>query len=417
MPKFKYRALNANGKTIEDYFNAESRKEALEKLIRRGLQPLQLEPVSREGFPQNVQRKLFKGTHSSDRQSKLSHKIALPFLKRILQLHGSGMPIGDTLKILQTRLRDESQKELAIALWRELSEGKGLAEALKKYPKVFGEDIIYPIEAAEVTGNLSPVLKEVIRLLTERERLKKKVLAGMAYPVFVSVVAIFVVGFFLFFLLPRIERMLTALGGHLTLPARLLIGFSHSLVYGLPLMCVMVIVVWFSLIEWRKRSNHGHLRTDAWTLKFPFIGNLVRYVEICRVSNLMSTLLGSGVNLTEAMRLTEKAIHNLYLRQLFQEARSKINDGIALPIAFKSREIPFFTDLALDILTVGENTGNLHESLQEIYLLHNEEVDTRLRWLTNFITSFALGFAFFLVGVLALGIVSSIMQFSNSLKF
>ncbi|MDR1254956.1 MAG: type II secretion system F family protein [Puniceicoccales bacterium] len=402
MLKFKYKT---GGSKKEGFIFAKNKKQALQLLVRQGIQPAELILIA-------------KGVEKDPAENvkKLNSKIALPFLKRIFQLHGAGLPLGDTLKILQTRLRDQNQKELAIVLWKDLSEGKSLGDALKNYPNIFGEDIIYPIEAAEVTGNLAPVFKEIIHLLTEREQLKKKVLSGMAYPTIVSMVAIIVVGFFLFFLLPRIEHMLTSLGGEMALPARILIGFSHALLYGFPVIVVGLVVGCITIRSWRKFSASGKFKTDSFILKLPVVNTLIRYVEICRVSNLLSTLLSSGVNLTEGMRLTEKVIGNICLRKLYQEARNKINDGVAMSVAFKAKSIPFFTDLALDILTVGESTGNMHESLKEVYRLHNEELDSKFRFLTHAITSSALGFAFFLVGILALGIVSSVMQFSSSLN-
>ena len=402
MLKFKYKVA---GSSKEGTIFAESRKKALSLLSRQGVQASILTLIGHDN-----------SNNAADNVKKLNKKVVLPFLQRLLQLHGAGMPLGDTLKILQTRLQNPQLRDLAVVLWRELSEGKSLGAAMKNYPNVFSDDIIYPIEAAEVTGNLAPVLSEIIRLLVEREQLKKKIVSGMAYPVVVTCVAIFVVIFFLFFLLPRIESMLTAMGGTMTLPARVLIAFSNILLYGLPIGLVGTLVAVFGLRYCRKKSDNAILKTDRLLLKIPVIGSIVRYSEICRVSNLLSTLLGSGVNLTEAMRLTERSIHNLYFRRQYQEARAKINDGVMLTTAFKVNGLSLFTDLSLDILAVGENTGNLAASLSEVYRLHNQALDTKFNRMTTFITSGALGFAFFMVGVLALGIVSSVMQFSSSIK-
>lgn len=402
MLKFKYKVA---GSSKEGFIFADSKNKAITLLNRQGIQVSILTLVGRDN-----------SSNIADNVKKLTSKVALPFLQRLMQLHGAGLPLGDTLKILQTRLQDPNLKALSIVLWRELSEGKSLASAMKNYPNVFGDDIIYPIEAAEVTGNLAPVLTEIIRLLSEREQLKKKIVSGMTYPVIVSCVAVFVVIFFLFFLLPRIESMLTAMGGTMTLPARILIGCSNALLYGMPIAIVGTLGLIFGIRQWRKRSEAGVFKTDVFLLKIPFIGSIIRYTEICRVSNLLSTLLGSGVNLTEAMRLTEHSIHNLYFRQQYQEARGKINDGVALTNAFKVNGLSLFTELALDILVVGENTGTIASSFQEVYRLHNQDLDTKFNRLTTIITSGALGFAFLMVGVLALGIVSSVMQFSSSIK-
>ena len=400
MLKFKYKYAGKK----EGFIFARNKGHALQLLSRQGIRVDEIVGLGNDKKSPDGSLK------------KLNAKVALPFLKRVFQLHSAGLPIGDTLKILQLRVQDKAQKELAIALWRDLSEGKSFGVALRNYPHVFNEDIAAPIEAAEITGNLVPVLKQIIQLLTDREQLKKKIVNGMAYPAIVSTVAVIVVGFFLFFLLPRIEHMLHSLGGEMTLPARLLIVFSHVLLYGLPIGLVVLFLFVFALKTWRKRSAMGRLKTDTFVLKIPVVSHLIRCVEICRVSNLLATLLGSGVNLTEGMRLSEKVIKNVYLKKLFQNACSKVNDGVSLSVAFKSTGIGFFTDTALDIVTVGENTGNMHDSFNEVYKMLNEELDARFRFLTSFITSAALGFAFFLVAVLALGIVSSVMQFSNSLK-
>lgn len=403
MLKFRYKIA---GSSKEGTLFAHSKKQALALLTRQGIQASILTLLGRDD-----------SQDQSECAKKLKSSVALPFLKRLLQLHSAGLPLGDTLKILQTRLKDPKLRTLAVVIWRDLSEGKSLGSSLRNYPNVFGDEIVCPIEAAEATGNLTPVLTEIIRLLTEREQLKKKIIAGMSYPVIVSVVAIFVVAFFLFFLLPRIESMLTAMGGTLTLPARILIGFSNMLLYGLPVMLVLMVCSIFLVQQWRRRSESGVLKIDTLLLKIPVIGGILHYIEICRVSNLLATLLDSGVNLTEAMRLTERAIRNAYLRKQYQEGRLKINDGVAITVAFnKNKDVAMFPELALDILMVGESTGNLQNSFKEIYHLHNQELDVRLGRLTMGITSAALGFAFFMVTILALGIVSSIMQFSSSIK-
>ena len=185
MLKFKYKVA---GSGKDGIIFAESKKKALNLLSRQGIQPSILTLIGQDN-----------SKSLSDSIKNLNQKVALPFLKRLLQLHGAGLPLGDTLKILQTRLQDPQLRDLSIALWKDLSEGKSLGNAMKNYPNVFRDDIVYPIEAAEVTGNLAPVLKEIIRLLTEREQLKKKIISGMAYPVVVTCVAIVVVIFFLFF--------------------------------------------------------------------------------------------------------------------------------------------------------------------------------------------------------------------------
>ena len=147
-------------------------------------------------------------------------RIGLEFLKRLLELHGSGMPIADAVKLLNQRLSDPGQKEIAGILWKELAEGKTLSRAMRDLPEYFSESSSFVIEAGEATGNVSPILKKIIAHLEEKREIRSRVLGSMAYPVFVGVIAFGVVLFFLFYLLPQIEEMLASLGGELNFMAQ-----------------------------------------------------------------------------------------------------------------------------------------------------------------------------------------------------
>ena len=115
-------------------------------------------------------------------------RIGLVFLTRLLELHASGLPVGDSIRILSQRLSNPEQKQLATSLWRDLSEGATLAGALTRQPRYFSASITYVIEAGEATGNLAPILRKVIHFLEEKQAIRQKMLASMAYPGFISVV-------------------------------------------------------------------------------------------------------------------------------------------------------------------------------------------------------------------------------------
>ena len=119
--------------------------------------------------------------------------IGLNLLKRLYELHKSGMPIGDAIRILQNRLSGREQKTLVIGIWRDLSEGLTLAKALSRRTRFFTPSVCHVIQAGEATGHLAPILKKVIQYLEEKQAIRKKMLSSMAYPAFVTSVAILVV--------------------------------------------------------------------------------------------------------------------------------------------------------------------------------------------------------------------------------
>ncbi len=418
MTKFIYKASNAAGKILEGDVDATSKKEAVQQLKTKGYLVYSVREESshaKQAAASSKQSKKDDKGHSlkSAFQFGSDRKLALGFLKRLLQLYASGIPIGDAIKILQQRVTDPKQKEIAVSLWRDLSEGISLTTSMRKFPHVFNDSIICPLEAGEATGNLAPVIKEIVAYLENQEEMKKRIMAGLSYPIFVCVMALGVVALFLFFLLPRIQGMMSTLGGKMNWSAKLLIGSAEFALKGGPFIVVGLIIGFALLVRWKKTEVGRHF-LDKWFLKLPFFGKIFYRIDVCQVSNLMYTLLSSGINVTEAMRLVERAIKNTLLRSYFQTARVRINDGMAFSVAFKNGG-PFFSDLAIDILSVGESTGSLVKCFSEIYAIYKEELDQEFKTMTNLISGLALSFAFALVAILALSIVMSILQFSSTL--
>ena len=142
----------------------------------------------------NKQKKLFKSKQKILSETKKGargkgEKVGLEFLKRLLELHSSGMPVADAVKLLNQRLSDPGQKEIAGVLWKELAEGKTLSRAMRNLPQYFSESSSFVIEAGEATGNVSPILKKIISHLEEKREIRSKVLGSMAYPLFVGLIA------------------------------------------------------------------------------------------------------------------------------------------------------------------------------------------------------------------------------------
>ena len=181
MPDFNYTTRSSDGHIEQGILEANDRRHALQVLNRRGLQPVSLEviiPKVNNHWSRLKDKMLWlknnKQNSSGDsnlgkRGGQSREKVGLQLLKRLMELHSSGLPIGDSIKILSKRLLQTEQKALAQAMWRELSEGSTLAGALTRQPKYFSSSISYVLEAGEATGNLTPILKKVIDYLEEKQ--------------------------------------------------------------------------------------------------------------------------------------------------------------------------------------------------------------------------------------------------------
>ena len=420
MPTFSYKAIGPKGQTVTGTLEASDRRHVVLKLADQNIKPIAV--TASDSSAQTVETdesidffKSSRGKKSAlwSRFFRSDKKLGLNFLRKLLELLSSGMPPGDAVKLLSLRLTDPQLKELADNLWKNLSEGRSLAASMAAARGAFSATAIHLVEAGEASGNLAPILEKIIDQMDETNELRSRILNSLAYPAFICVVAFGVVGFFLGFLLPKIRNMIATLGGEMQFFAKALIATSDfGLKFG-PIIVVVAVLAVVALFQWRKTPK-GRKVTDYWKLRLPFVGKIFLYAEIFQTSSLMATLMDSGVNTTETMRLCHKTIQNTQMQAKFNICRRQIQEGMSMAGAFQRTH--FMPDLAIDILTVGENTGNIVRGFREITKIYRRELTRSLHILTAVVSSGALIFAFVLVTLIALSIILSILQISHTLS-
>ncbi len=423
MPTFSYRGIEKGGKSRSGTLEAADRRQVIQKLRASNIQPVEIrlnsgrrsKRAKAEVEVAPVQARQDKPRASGSgffSRFKSDKRLTLPFFRKLYQLHGSGMSIGDAVNLMTQRMADEGLRDLSVRVYKDLSEGRTLATSMRANPEVFDSMMSHLVEAGEATGNIAPILDNLIAHLERNAALKKKLFSALAYPIFLITVAMGVVGIFLFFLMPRLQTMLDAMDAELNLSARVLMGFSEFLLKDGPFVLGAVLIGAILILQWRK-SDKGRLATDRWLLKLPLIKGIVYNAEICRLTNVMGILLGNGVNTTETLRLSENTIENRILLGRYQAARAMINDGAPFSAALKRYQL--LPDLDLDIISIGENTGSLVDGFREVYKTHAEELESKVKFSTGLISGLTLASAFFIVAVLTLGILMSIMSVSQSL--
>lgn len=436
MPLYSYKGIDTSGKTVSGELDASERRLAVQKLSGMGVRPISIGLKGLDGTekPSKVKRgsssvaaaeaeqeNFFKSSDNSAKKrftilptrKPKGSALALNFLQRLLMLLGAGFPLGDALKLLSARLADPTLRELSTTLWKRLSEGSTLSRAMGDMPELFNESTVHLVEAGEASGNLVPILERIVAYMEEAAEMKRKVISNITYPIFICGMAFAVIVFFLLYLLPKIQGMINTLGGEMKPLARLLIDGSDALVRYGPFAIVLLLILWGGMMSWRKTAA-GRIATDLWLLRIPYIGQIYLYSSIFQTSILMATLMASGVNTTETLRLIEKTIANRTLKGKFAVARKQIQEGVSMATAI--RRVRYMPDMAMDILTVGENTGTLVNSLKEINKIYRRELTDKLSALTTTISTGALIFAFTLVAVIALAIVTSIFEVSKTLQ-
>jgi type II secretory pathway component PulF len=430
MARFAYSARDRAGKSLSAELDAPSRKDALRLLSARGLQVASVTELQAGPAPRKSAGKAAPVTSSSasapatgSRPTRASTRLnaqaprraeRLPFLEALHDLTGSGLSAGEAVRLLSTRIKEPRLRTLCAGVWERISEGAPLSRALGGYPEVFDTGTVNLIQAGEATGSLNDTLSRLIAHLVEQRELRSQLMSALAYPVFMVFVSGGVILFFLTFLLPRLQTLLSSLGGKMPASTKLLIGASQFALSIWGIMAVVAVVLaLISFVGWRQ-TPAGRAQTDAWLLKLPLVGPFLVAQTVHSFSQTLSVLLENGITAAEALRMTEKQISNQVHRAAFNTATARVLEGEALSVALTRTGC--FPDLVLDRLAIGENTGNVVPSLKSIAAAYQKIITGQLNFFTKVIAGVVLGSVFTFVGFIAFAIVSAVFQVSASFK-
>ncbi len=414
MARFAYSARDPAGQSLTAEIDAPTRKDALRLLAARGLQVTsvteQVAASAKGGKKSIAAARLEKSTGLS---SAVTPRRAerLPFFESLYDLTSSGLSAGEAVRLLSTRIKEPRLRTLCAGIWERISEGSPLSRALGAYPEVFDSGNVNLIQAGEATGSLNDTLARLISHLVEERELRSQLIAALAYPIGMIFVSGGVVLFFMFFLLPRLQGLLTSLRGKMPISTQILMWTADfSLHYGIFVVAGLVFAV-VSFWRWRA-TEAGRITTDAWLLRLPLLGPFAVAQTVLAFSQTLSVLLENGITAAEALRMTEKQIGNRTHRAAFNQATARVLEGEALSVSLARTGC--FPDLVLDRLAIGENTGNVVPSLKEVARAYRKIISNHLNVFTKVIGSIVLGGVFAFVAFIAFSIVSAVFQVSAS---
>ncbi len=412
MPSFAYTARDSAGKATSATVEAPSRKDALRVLAGRGLQVTQIAesgPSPAGGKPKAAKLRL-----KAARDPKApGRRERLPFLEALHDLTTSGLSAGEAVRLLSVRIKEPKLRSLCGGLWERISDGAPLSRAMGDFPAVFDGGTVNLIHAGEATGSLNDTVARIIAHLTEQREMRRQLLTSLAYPIFMIFVAGGVILFFLFFLLPRLQTLLSSLGGKLPFSTQLLVDASNfALHYG---VFILMGAAFAAVSFWRwYATEKGRASIDAWLLKLPLVGPFLVAQTVMSFSQTLNVLLENGITAAEALRMTEKQISNRVHQRAFNVATARVLEGESLSLALTRTGC--FPDLVLDRLSVGENTGNVVPSLKAISTTYRKIISNQLNLFTTVIASGVLMGVFIFVGFIAFAIVSAVFSVSESFK-
>jgi len=344
---------------------------------------------------------------------KVSSKALMQFTIQLSTLVNAGLPLVRCLRVLEGQLEPGPLKNVLLAVGDDVEGGSTLSEALAKYPQVFDRLYVNMVRAGEAGGMLGTILERLAEFSRKSENIKSQVKSALSYPVFVLLAAGSVLGFVMVIVVPKFETIFQSFNRELPAPTQFLMGVSRSLA-GYWYLWLAVPVLLVMAFRAALRNDGFAWKMDALKLRLPVAGDLIRKTIVARFARTLGTLLQSGVPILEALTIVKAAIPNRVLEDAVGSVHDSIREGetIAQPLG----ESGVFDDMVVNMIDVGEETGQLDAMLLRIADTFENEVDTAVSTLFKVIEPALLLIMAVLVGFIVVSLFLPIIGIMDSLQ-
>ena len=336
------------------------------------------------------------------------------FTRQLATMIDAGLPIVQSLDILAGQAESKGFGKILYEVKGQVEQGTTLSEALKKRPKAFSDLFTNLIAAGEAGGILDRILARLAAYIEKSASLKRKIRGAMVYPAAIFIIAIAVVTVMLWKVIPVFENMFKEFGNAaLPAPTRLVIRISHGFTENLPMVALTLLLLSVGF-TYSLRTPGGRRVFDAFILKTPVFGSLLRKVAVARFCRTLGTLLTAGVPILDALEIVAKTAGNVIVASAIMHARTKISEGknIAEPLG----QSKVFPSMVVQMIAVGEQTGAMDTMLQKIADFYEDEVDVAVESLTRLMEPMMMVFLGGIIGGLLLAMYMPIFELAGNIK-
>ena len=404
MQLYSYKAKDANGALVKGRVEANNEAGVADSLLKRQYIPISISLVETKN---NI--KLFDNLFSE----KITLDDMIMFSRQMYSLLKAGIPIIRAMIGLADTTQNKEFKSVLLEVTRQLEQGRELSSALAIHNKVFSRLTISMVKVGEGSGRLEDAFYQLAIYFEKEQETRKRIKAAMRYPTFVILALLVAMIILNIFVIPTFASMFEKFDAELPLMTQILIGTSNFFVNYWWLLALMLVG---GVVAWRRYLNTsaGRFKWDHHKLKIPFVGDILKRTLLGRYSQSLAMVLRSGVPMTTGLSLTAHAVDNSYMEKAIITMRQDIEKGDSLLRASRSSEL--FSQLVLQMVAVGEETGRVDELLQEAADFYEREVDYDLRSLTAKIESILTVFVAIMVLILALGIFMPMWNMMSAIK-
>ncbi|MGH7131629.1 MAG: type II secretion system F family protein [Phycisphaerales bacterium] len=424
MATFTYEALNASGKPQKGSIEAGSSEEAIQRIKQQGYFPTQVreQKGAKKPEPEAAGKKKKKGGAMSISIGGVSTKNLTIFTRQLSTLQDAGLPLLRSLRILEEQQKPGKLKSILDSVCEDVEGGTSLSEAMARHPSAFDRLYTKMVNAGEIGGVLDIILQRLADFLEKAQRLKRKVIGAMVYPVVVIVVAVGIVMFIMIKIIPEFQKIFAEFGVKMPDLTTFLIKTSAWMAgttpggSGIPGAIYIIFAPILFIILWKiaRKTVPGRAITDQAVLWIPAVGPLIRKTTVARFTRTLGTLINAGVPILEAISITRDTCGNYVFERALQRVHDSIREGetFAVPL----REAKVVDSIVVNMIDVGEETGEMDVMLMKIADNYDEEVDVAVNAMVKLIEPLLVLVLGGAVGTIVVAMFMPLVAIINSLQ-
>jgi type IV pilus assembly protein PilC len=376
MPLFTYKAFDKRAnKEVSDSLEANNQMEAIAQIKKNGLLPIEVKEAKSKTAKAAANFKSGAGSKQINipgfGNGIKPAQITL-FTRQLSTLQDAGLPIVQSLQILTDMQRPGAFKKTLGLVTEEVQSGTMLSEAMARHPKIWDKLYTNLVKAGESAGALDVILRRLSEFREKAQKLKKKVIGALIYPVAVLTIATAILSFIMIVIVPQFTKIFVELGIKMPDLTLLLIAVSEFMANYWWVALLTIVTIIFGL-KWARSTVTGGAIVDRLQLRVPVLGNVVKKSSVARFTRTLGTLVTSGVGFLDALDITRNATPNIVVQNAIASVRDSVKEGETINDPLRRSGI--FDDIVVNMIKVGEETGELDKMLIKIADNYDEEVD------------------------------------------
>lgn len=408
MPVYEYTALDRAGKNVVGIIDADSTVAARQKLRASGKYPVQIKETTAKAKSESA-----AGVSLPSLFNRVNHDDIHALTRQLATLLNAGIPLVGALDALMEQTTSPPLKKIIAQIKESVNEGNSLTVSLTRHPKLFSNIYINMVRAGEASGSLDVVLERLAEFGEHQQALKGRFQAALVYPIFMAIIGTGVLFFLLSFVVPNLTRIFTEMKQVLPLPTTILIWFSDFMRSYWWAILVVIVAIIIGIREFIKSPKGRHI-WDTLKLHLPVIGQINRKIALSRFGRTLGSLLQSGVPLITSLQIVRNIVNNVLIGAVIDEAMEDIQAGKSLNLAL-SRSI-WFPPVFRQMVSVGEQSGDLEGMLHKVADAYEREVETRITGMTALIEPIMILFMAAIVGFIVISILLPIFEMNQMIN-